>query len=133
MQNKLTIYYSGNELMDDDAMPFRLLPGLLKKFPNIDFVHHDPSENLPVNDNNNIYDLIIIDTVAGIDKVIAITDIDQLQTDSVYSPHDWDLALNLKLLVKLGKIKKFLIIGVPGVGEVDELVDSVEDIIVKYC
>jgi Ni,Fe-hydrogenase maturation factor len=58
-------------------------------------------------------ELIIIDTVVGINEVIVINDIEKLKTDKIYSMHDFDLAFNLKLLKKIGKLKKVTIFGVP--------------------
>ena len=106
-------------------MPFKIIPDLKKTFPKINFVHHDPNENLPEDGQ----EIIIIDTVINTKKVITITEPDQISTDSVYSPHDWDLALNLKLLIKLGKIKKFLIIGLPPTGNTDQIYQAVVKII----
>ncbi len=125
-----TIYYAGNPLLAEDALPFRLIPLLQERFPNIDFKHHDPNENLVIPEKQaGIPDLIIIDTVINADKVITISDEKQLATESVYSPHDWDIALNLKLLLKLGQLESFLIIGVPPEGNINTIFDCVADII----
>ena len=120
MNKKITIYYSGNPLLKEDALVFKIIPRLEKIFPKINFVHHDPNENLP-DDNDKI---IIIDTVINTDKVIIVSDINKLNTQDVYSPHDWDLALNLRLLYKLGKIKKIQIIGIPPQGRLDEIISQ---------
>ena len=42
-----------------------------------------------------------------------LDDINKIITDKVYSAHDFDLGLNLKLLYKLGYLKKVTIFGVP--------------------
>ncbi len=121
-------------MLEIDAMPFKLVPLLQKHFQEINFVHHDPSENLPIQKHSqfkNNYDLIIIDTVLDIDKVICITDEKQLAIDSVYSPHDWDLALNLKLLLKLGQLKTFLIVGVPSEGDLETIFNDISIVIQK--
>ena len=129
MKKKLTIYYAGNPLLDCDRLPFDLIPALKECYPDLNFEHHDPNENLPLPANDNL-GLIIIDTVINSDRVMTISDPEQLATGAVYSPHDWDIALNLKLLIKLGSLKDFLIIGVPPkLGE--QTLDEIKKIIDK--
>ncbi len=106
---KKTIHIFGNPLLDFDNLPLRLAPELRKAFPGIDFVITDPNENLkPANE-----ELIIIDTIEGIRKVTVLDDIKKIQTQKLYSLHDFDLGFNLKLLRKIGKLRKIKIIGVP--------------------
>ena len=110
MPKKLTIYIFGNELLDFDNLPIKLAPKLKKLFPAINFIIQDPNENTKLSKNG---ELIIIDTVMGIDKVTVINDIEKLETEKIYSMHDFDLAFNLKLLKKIGRLKKLAIFGVP--------------------
>ena len=106
---KKTIYIFGNPLLTFDSLPIKLAPELEKEFPAINFVVQDPNENLkPVRG-----ELYIIDTVVGIDKVEVIEDLDQIQLDKIYSAHDFDLGFNLKLLQKIGELKKVVIFGIP--------------------
>jgi len=117
---KKTIHIFGNPLLDFDNLPLKLAPKLQKIFPEINFVITDPSENLkPING-----EMIIIDTVEGIDKVILIDDIEKLETSKIYSLHDFDLAFNLKLLQKIGKLKKVKIFGVPMNGDGKEILEQ---------
>jgi Ni,Fe-hydrogenase maturation factor len=110
---KKTIHIFGNPLLDFDSLPLKLAPKLRKIFPDIDFVIADPNENLkPVNK-----ELVIIDTIEGIDKVIVLDDIEKIQTQKLYTLHDFDLGFNLKLLQKIGKLEKIKIIGVPMKGD----------------
>lgn len=106
---KKTIHIFGNPLLDFDNLPIRLAPKLQKSFPEINFIVADPSENLKPVDG----ELIIIDTIDKIKKVVLIDDLEQIQTEKIYSLHDFDLAFNLKLLQKIGKLEKIKIIGVP--------------------
>jgi len=108
MENK-TIYIFGNPLLDFDNLPIKFAPKLREAFPDINFVIADPNENLKPVDK----ELIIIDTVENIEKVVLIDDIAKLETQKLYSLHDFDLAFNLKLLQKIGELKKVTIIGVP--------------------
>lgn len=111
MQNKVRkiIYIYGNPLLSFDNLPITLKPKLEKKFPGINFIIKDPNENIkPLNG-----EIVLIDTVVGLEKVTIINDINKIKTDSSYSMHDLDLGLNLKLLHKIGKLKKITILGVP--------------------
>ncbi|MBW2970455.1 hypothetical protein KY309_02230 [Candidatus Woesearchaeota archaeon] len=109
----MNIYVCGNPLVKEDSLPLRILPELRKRFPSIDFVEFEPSEDLP--DEN----LIIMDTVINAKDVMIIDDIDKFVETKALSLHDFDLGLNLKLAKKLGKLKSVKIIGVPPKASVD--------------
>lgn len=110
----MKIFVFGNSMVDMDSLPFRILPGLRKKFPEIEFIELDPNEGL----ENMEKEANIIDTVVGIERVILIEDIDSIENSPKVSMHDFDLGFNLKLLKKMGRLKKVRIIGVPA--EMDE-------------
>ena len=125
MKHKKIILIFGNPLLDFDNLPLKLAPKLQKKFPEIDFVITDPSENLnPIGG-----ELIIIDTVENIKNVVLIDDIEKLETGKIYSLHDFDLAFNLKLLQKIGKLKKVKIFGVPMEGDEEKILKQLAKII----
>lgn len=110
MKNKKTIYIFGNPLLNFDNTPFKVLPDLKKELPYINFITRDPNENLKPDKDG---ELIIIDTIMDIKDVIAINDINKIKNSPRYSMHDFDLGFNLKLLEKIGKLKKITIFGVP--------------------
>ena len=127
MQNKITIHIFGNPLLDFDNLPLKLAPKIQKLFPEIDFIIVDPNENLkPIN-----RELVIIDTVEGIKNVTLIDDISKIQTGKIYSLHDFDLAFNLKILQKIGKLKKVRIFGVPMDGDEKEILKQLKNLIKK--
>jgi Ni,Fe-hydrogenase maturation factor len=103
----MKIYVSGNRLVKKDSLPLRILPKLKKYFPKIEFAELDPSENLPSEN------LIIIDTVVGIDAVKIFSSIDFFEGEKNYSVHDYDFLFELKLNKKLGKLNDVKILGVP--------------------
>jgi len=96
----------GNPFLENDSLPLKLLPKLRKTFPSIEFKEIDPTEDL----DKQGRDLVILDTVEGIDNVIELNSIEQLYANKVYTMHDFDLAYNLKLLKKIGKIDSVRII-----------------------
>jgi len=126
-----TIYIFGNPMLDFDNLPLKLAPRLQEKFPDINFVIADPNENLePVNK-----ELILIDTIEDAKSarggpalggnVIMIDDIEKIQTQKLYSLHDFDLAFNLKLLQKIGKLDKVQILGVPMKGDEEKILEQI--------
>jgi Ni,Fe-hydrogenase maturation factor len=139
MPKKQTIYIFGNELLDFDNLPIKLAPKLKKLFPGINFIIQDPTENIkpayakasagkPPRDG----ELIIIDTVMGIKKVTVINEIEKLETEKIYSMHDFDLAFNLKLLKKIGRLKKLAIFGVPPVYDKNITLNELSKLIKNY-
>lgn len=99
----------GNPLVEEDSLPLKLVPDLQKAFPQIQFKEIDSAEQ--VEDEGR--DLVIIDAVSGIKKVEVITDLESIQLEKIYTMHDFDLGITLKLLKKVGKLDSALIFGVP--------------------
>ena len=123
----MKILVFGNPTIENDSLPIKLLPKLKQKFPNIIFQEIDPTEGL----EDQGKDLTIIDTVEGIDKVMIITDFNQLQSNKLFSMHDFDLAYNLKILKKIGKIDTIKIIGITMDINEDEAMDQIQLILRK--
>jgi len=123
----MTIYLCGNPLLPFDSLPLKLKPKLEKAFPQIDFIELDPNENLKPENK----ELIIIDTVEGIDEVMVIDDIDKIKTEKIYSLHDFDLGYNLKLLQKLGELESVKIIGVPMEGDEEKILIQIINLLIS--
>ncbi|MBM3255864.1 MAG: hypothetical protein FJZ04_00110 [Candidatus Moranbacteria bacterium] len=146
--NKRKIYVFGNPLLPEDNLPLKLAPRLGKAFPKIKFIAADPNENLKP-ENEALY---IIDTIRARSpnpevqnltskfqnvkfltrkkKVLVIKDLDQVSLNKIYSAHDLDLGFSLKLLAKIGQLRKVIIFGVPvGMGEEEALKQLSEKIL----
>lgn len=106
-RQKILIF--GNPLVAPDAIALRLMPLLEKKFPEIIFKEFDAAENL----ENEGRALIIIDSAVGIEKAMIVDDARMLSCGGACSLHDFDLALTLKLLLKMRAIDSVRIIAVP--------------------
>lgn len=106
---KPTVYVLGNPIEPSDRPAVNLIPRLKKSFPHINFVHFDPTEELPLNNKN----LTVIDTVIGTKKVTKFDDLTQWKLSPRVTAHDFDLPLSLGILEKLGKLKNITIIGIP--------------------
>lgn len=103
------IYVFGNPIVKKDCLPLKLLPELEKRFPDIEFVVADPSETLNPSDDQ----WWILDSAEGIDDVVVLQDLSQIEIPKRFSAHDYDLSLDLKLLEKLGRLGKLKIIAIP--------------------
>lgn len=105
--NAMTVFVFGNPDLPEDSLPIRLLPKLKEKVPDIDFQIKDPNEDWNIPD-----EMILIDTVTGIDRVTVFSDLDRFMNAPRLTMHDFDLGSYLKYLEKLGKLKNIQIIGV---------------------
>ena len=104
----MTVFVFGNAALEQDSLPLRILPELQKKFPQIEFRALDPNEEWDVPE-----EMIVIDTVMGIKDITVFDSLEQFSAAPRVSLHDFDAYANLRLLSKLGKLKKIKIIGVP--------------------
>jgi len=104
----MTIYVFGNQEIQNDSLPLKIIPKLQKKFPEINFEIKDPNEEWEVPE-----DLTIIDTVLGIEDIKVFIDLKSFSKAPNVSLHDFDVYSNLRYLEKLGRLKKIKIIGIP--------------------
>lgn len=123
---KRHIYVLGNPLVPQDCLPVKLIPYLRKKIPEFKFIHLDPTEEISINQNE---ELILIDSVVGIKKVTRLNNLRHFEISPRVTPHDFDLPLQLGLLLKLKKIKKFIIIGIPSDGKLHETIEEIQKIL----
>jgi len=128
MKSKQKIYIFGNPLLPFDSLPIKMCPDLKEAFPEIDFIVQDPNENLKPEEGK----VVIIDTAQNIDKVTVLNNLDNLETEKIYSAHDFDLAFNLKLLKKIGKLKEVLIFAVPQKIKKQEAIDQLSCLLKDY-
>lgn len=120
----MQIYVFGNEDLEMDSLPLKILPELKKLFPEIDFVTKDPNE-----DWDDVGDITIIDTVVGITDVKVFDTLKDFIRAPRFSLHDFDAYTNLLMLEKLGKIKKVTIIGISPSIPQQKTIEEIEDII----
>lgn len=120
---KISVF--GNPLVEKDSLPLKILSGLKKKFPDIEFVIEDPTETInPPKD-----EWWIIDSAEGIEDVKLIEDISSFAASPRVSVHDYDLSFDLQLLAKLKKLPKVKIIAIPSGMKEKEAFNIVENII----
>lgn len=119
---KKKIYVLSNPLVGEDILPLKLLPKLQQLCKAFDFEILDPTEEIPSDINE---ELILIDTVIGIDKVTVFHDLNHFAFSPRVTVHDFDLPINLGILQKLKKIKNLTIIGVPTKGNLSKILNEV--------
>lgn len=117
----------GNELVKSDKYPAQLIPRLSKQFPAIEFIHVDPTENWYQNEK----EIIILDTIVGIDKVTIFNSLDSFENHTKITPHDYDLYMDLQLLMKIGKVKNVTIIGIPVLVQSSSVYSNVKMVLEK--
>ncbi len=104
----MKIYVFGNPLLREDRTAIKIARKLAKKFPEIEFKEFDVVEDLE--EGNTLY---LMDVVKGLEEVKIIENFDSIETKKIFSLHDYDLSYEIKLLKKIGKIKKVFLIGIP--------------------
>ncbi|OGG12656.1 hypothetical protein A3D77_04025 [Candidatus Gottesmanbacteria bacterium RIFCSPHIGHO2_02_FULL_39_11] len=119
------IYYMGNPLVRIDRKPTEIIPSIINKFKNIQFIYADPTENIDLINKT----LVILDTVVGINKVTLFSDLNSFVRSPRFSVHDYDLLSDASILFKLRKIKKLEIIGIPPQGNMSILIEDIAGII----
>ena len=114
----MKVYLFGNIDSDVDNRTYNIARKINKDFPEVVFENIKPNQDLPFVDEEQVY---IMDAVMGIPKPVVLTnkDIAKLILPPRSTAHDYDLAFQLKYLLKLGKLKKVIIIGIPTEGDVD--------------
>jgi hypothetical protein len=120
------VFVFGNEDLEEDNLPFRILLKLQQKFPNIDFVVKDPNEEWEVPE-----EIVVLDTAVGIKEVAVFDSLGKFSKVPRVGMHDFDALTNLRYLTKLGKIKKIKIIAVPQGMNEQEALKQVGEILKK--
>jgi Ni,Fe-hydrogenase maturation factor len=121
-----TIFVAGNPLVEKDSLALQVAEQLKGKIRGIEFVAIDSLDALQEKEKQN---LCIMDVAVGIKKVELIEHVEKLFTKQPVSSHDLDLAMQLKILQKLGKLGKVKIIAVPAQYDLRKAVREVEKII----
>ena len=104
------------------------MSNLQKLFPHVRFIHVDPTDNWV----EDVKKPIIIDTVEGLDKPYLFISLSSFEMNNFrITPHDYDLYLDLALMIKLKKIQGFSVIGVPQKPLSTKIVSEIQDILTE--
>jgi len=122
----MKIYCFGNEFLKEDSLAKEFADEL--DVEGVEFVKCSSPEEVFEENSDKI---VILDVVEGVNEVILIDNLSQLQTGNMVSLHDFDLAYFLKLMRRMGSLKEIRIIGIPMKGDKEKIKNGVEDIIKK--
>lgn len=105
----MIVYVFGNEDNDLDKLAIEISKNV--EIEGVEFVRILPNEDLPVDDKT----INILDVVEGIKEISLYSenDLDKILLPPKGTVHDYDLGFQLKYLMKIGKLKKVNIIGIP--------------------
>lgn len=113
---KISVF--GNPDLKEDKAAIKLIPWLKKQYPAAEIKVEDPTGGLvPPEDG----EWLIVDACAppspeateGQGRIMVFEDLDKFEALRRVSVHDYEVITELKLLKKLGKIKKLKILAVP--------------------
>ena len=124
---KTIVLCFGNEFVEIDKLPIILYREFKGKIPNTEFILCDSLNEIL--DYINYERVFILDTVKGIKDVSVIDDLDILKDRKIYTLHDFDLSLYLKLIDKIKKIKNLKIIGIPIGFNKEEAKEKIENLL----
>ncbi|MBP6993998.1 hypothetical protein KBB12_02045 [Candidatus Woesebacteria bacterium] len=121
---KQKVYVFGNEDVAQDSTPLLLCDKLSEDFPTLEFITVAPNADLPFVGEDHV---TIFDTIQGISaiKVFDENDLKHIVLSPRTSVHDFDLGFQLKFLMKIGKLKRITLVGLP-MG-IDVPYDSIHD------
>lgn len=120
----MKIFVFGNEDLEMDSLPVRMVPEFQRAFPEHKFILQDPNEEWDTSEP-----FFVIDTVVGLAEPQLFDSLDAFVTRPRMSMHDFDAFSNLRFLQKLGKLPAIKIIGLPvGISE-EEVLAVVDDLI----
>ncbi len=104
----MTVLVFGNPDLPSDSLPVRILPELQRRLPDVEFLHLDPNEEWELPE-----EITVIDTVVGVKEPRVFPGLDDFSPAPNLSMHDFDAYANLRLLMKLGRLKSVRVVGLP--------------------
>ena len=114
----------GNPDIESDALPLRILPKLLERFPGASFDVLDPNEEWNISG-----DVTLLDTVQGIQDVHLFEDLRVFRPAPTVTLHDYDALAQMQYLQKLGAVTNIKIIGVPPMMSEEQALEGVSALI----
>ncbi|MBP6881438.1 MAG: hypothetical protein KBC35_02325 [Candidatus Pacebacteria bacterium] len=104
----MKIFVFGNEDLEMDSLPVRMVSEFRQAFLEHEFILQDPNEEWDMSDP-----FWVIDTVVGLAEPQLFDSLDAFVGGPRMSMHDFDAFSNLRFLQKLGKLPPIKIIGLP--------------------
>jgi len=123
MEKEIMVF--GNPLVEKDSLALKVMEKLKGKIKGIEFRAVEGPDELPEGK-----DLYIMDVAEGIEKVEVLNDLDLLEAKQPISGHDFDLAMELRMRKKVGRIGKVTVVAIPAGYGPGKAVEEVEGILV---
>ena len=120
------IFVFGNPLVKEDSLALKVAERLKGKVNGIEFEAVQSLDEIKKTEG-----LYIMDVALGLEKVELVEDLDCLEARQPVSGHDFDLALELKMLKKVGRIGSVKIIAIPVGYELEKAVLEVKAVLEK--
>ena len=118
------IFVFGNPLVEKDSLALKVAERLNGKLEGVEFEAVQSLDEAGKNEP-----LWILDVAEGIEKTRLIEDLDKVRASQPVSGHDFDLAMELKVLKKVGKIGEVKIIAVPSGYSLEKAVKEVGELL----
>ena len=120
------VFVFGNTLIEKDSLAHKVVEKLKGKLEGIEFEAVESFDDMETTE-----DLYIIDVCLGLENVETIEDIDKLEAKHPVSVHDFDLALELKIRKKIGRIGRVKIIAIPVDYPLEKAVAETKEVLEK--
>lgn len=127
MPQEKRVFVLGNPIMQEDNIAVEAAKQLKNCFPKICFEEIDSIDSIKELPKR----LVLMDAVAGVEKVCIIGSLERICSSNVFSLHDLDAGFQLKLFKKMGKISEAKIIAIPQKMELGKAVESVSRLLKK--
>lgn len=117
----MKVYIFGNRDYQPDAKALDVadkLKSTYRSLSDLEFIEVKPNQDVPFVGEKRV---VIMDVVEGIDQVTLITqnNLHKLILPPRSSAHEYDLGFQLKYLLKLKKLNKITILGLPARGRIN--------------
>lgn len=121
---KKTVLVFGNPLVEMDSLALKVAGRLKGRVKGFEFREVDSVER-----EEKGKDLYIMDVVEGAEKVQLVDDLEKLKVRQPVSVHDLGLAMQLRLLKKMGRLGKVKVIAIPAGMDAKEAAAGAEKVL----
>lgn len=110
----MKLFVFGSQTVESDRLAFKVADALLSMLKDIEVIKCTNPEDMFSLSRKELEgnDAVILDVARGIKDVQPLM-IDDLQPQGIYTVHDFNLGLYLKLLKTTNQLKEMRIIGIP--------------------
>jgi hypothetical protein len=119
----MKVFVFGNPLVEGDSLALKVAKRLEGRLQGVEFKAVQDIDEIEEKD------FVALDVAEGIERVQVIEDLDELDARQPVSGHDFDLAMELRMRKKVGRLGRVRIIAVPCGLDLKKAVASVRAIV----